>query len=112
MPNTGMRFDPDHESPDLVDERGQGALRPAGAGLLGFLPLLLRFRFGWVIILLIGGYGYVSNFMGSKTQGVRDNSATAAHERCDPSHFAAFVLDDAQDAWRQIPGEALTAQCP
>ncbi len=57
-----MRYDQDHESPDLIDERGQGngPRLAGGSGLLGLLPLLLRFKFGWVIIVLVLGYTFVA----------------------------------------------------
>src|SRR5450432_564797 len=67
-----MRWDQDHESSDLIDERGQGGGRMAGGSMLGLLPLLLRFRYGWVIIVLALGYGAVRGLMGGSTQGVAD----------------------------------------
>ena len=98
-----MRYDQDHESPDLIDERGQSnGPRMAGAsGLLGLLPLLLRFRFGWVIIVLVLGYGFVRNFVGGGARSVANTAVTAKGADA-PRHFVGFVLDDAQATWQKI----------
>jgi len=98
-----MRYDQDHESSDLIDERGQsgGPRMAGGAGLLGLLPLLLRFRFGWVIIVLALGYGFVRNFVGGSTRSVA-GTAVSARGADDPRHFVAFVLDDAQSTWEKL----------
>lgn len=102
-----MRYDQDHESSDLIDERGRGGGGPqmAGSGLLGLLPLLLRFRFGWVIIVLVVGYSLVRNFVGggASTHAVSGAGTSVAAQGGDaPRHFVAFVLDDAQTTWRQL----------
>jgi uncharacterized protein len=95
-----MRWDEDHESPDLIDERGEGG-RMAGGSILGLLPLLLRFRFGWVIIVVVLGFGLVRNFVGGNTPHVADTSVQARGSD-EPRHFVAFVLDDVQSTWRQL----------
>ena len=103
-----MRYDQDHESSDLIDERGQGGggSRMAGSGILGLLPLLLRFRFGWVIIVIVLGLGFARNFFGGGGGGDATRSvagtAVSAQGGDSPRHFVAFVLDDAQSTWRQI----------
>ncbi len=104
-----MRYDQDHESSDLIDERGQGGGGPriAGSGLIGLLPLLLRFRFGWVIIVLVVGFSLVKNFIGGgagpSTHSVTGASTSVAAKGGDaPRHFVAFVLDDTQATWRQL----------
>ena len=75
----------------------------AGAGILGLLPLLLRFRFGWVIIVAVVGYGLVRNFTGggAASQPVAGTSVSAKGGDA-PRHFVAFVLDDAQATWKQL----------
>jgi predicted metalloprotease len=108
-----MRYDEDHESSDLIDERGRsggggGGPQLAGSGLLGLLPLLLRFRFGWVIIVLFVGFSLFKNFVGGSpspsTRSVSGASTAVAAPGQDaaPRHFVAFVLDDTQATWRQL----------
>jgi predicted metalloprotease len=101
-----MRYDRDHESSDLIDERGQGGgQRMAGAGLLGLIPLLLRFRFGWVIVVAIVGYSVFHNFVGGapSTRSLAPTGSSVSAKGSDqPKHFVAFVLDDAQSTWRQL----------
>ena len=103
-----MRYDQDHESSDLIDERGQGGgggQRMAGAGLLGLIPMLLRFRFGWVIIVAIVGYSVFHNFVGGapSTRSLAPSATSVSAKGSDqPKHFVAFVLDDTQSTWRQL----------
>ena len=97
-----MRYDRDHESSDLIDERGQGGgPRMAGSGLLGLLPLLLRFKYGWVIIVAVVGFSLVRNFTGGDSHSVA-GTAVSAQGSDAPRHFVAFVLDDAQATWRKL----------
>jgi len=99
-----MRYDQDHESSDLIDERGQsnGPRMAGGSGLIGLIPLLLRFRFGWVIIVLIVGYGFVRNFAGGGSTRSVAGTAVSAQGGDAPRHFVAFVLDDAQTTWQKL----------
>ncbi len=94
-----MRWDAGHESNDVIDRRGErGPGVPGGAGLLW---LLLRFKYGWVIVLLILGYvalqragvfgGHAATQQGAGAHGQNDTQ----------EHFVAFVLDDAQQFWQQ-----------
>lgn len=98
-----MRWDEGHESEDVIDRRGEGGGR-AGSGLIGLLPLLLRFKGGWIIALLIlgfmalGGPSGLSRFLGTDT----GTAGGAGHKTADKkSQFVAFVLDDDQTMWRQ-----------
>ena len=55
-----MRWDDSHESPDIVDRRGEGPVDGGGGGGSGLFFLvfwLLRQPWGWVV-LLVGGLGY------------------------------------------------------
>ncbi|MBF5066122.1 neutral zinc metallopeptidase, partial [Salmonella enterica subsp. enterica serovar Istanbul] len=56
-----MKWDEGHESPDVIDRRGEGG-GGGGLGLLGFLPLLFRFRGGWIIALLLLGFALFGGF--------------------------------------------------
>ena len=107
-----MKWDENHESPDVIDRRGEGGGGGGGgAGLLGLIPLVTRFRGGWIFALIIiavvafGGLGRI--FGGGSTDNPGQSTTTAApmkEGRPDDkkAHFVAFVLDDTQNTWRQI----------
>ena len=100
-----MRYDQDHESNDLIDERGEsGGPRMAGGSMLGLLPLLLRFKYGWVVIVLFVGYSLVRGFVGETGPSPSHvaNTAVSARGSDAPRHFVAFVLDDVQATWQKI----------
>jgi uncharacterized protein len=98
-----MRWDEGHRSPDVIDRRGEGG-RPQFGGLLALLPLLMRSKLGWLILLGAGAYYLFSS-------GLADNARPAAREapvgpaaRGDQQmvDFVSFVLDDTQKTWSQI----------
>ena len=63
-----MRWDDSHDSPDVIDRRGEGPSNGGGGGNLGLFYLvfwLLRRPWGWVV-LFVGGVGYC----GLRTLGV------------------------------------------
>jgi predicted metalloprotease len=98
-----MRWDEQHESPDLIDRRGERR-GPGGGGLLflvvRLLPWLIRSPLGWVILLALLGYAV---FQGA-THGLYSGSTEeqGGSNVSDPqAHFVAFVLDDVQSAWTQ-----------
>jgi len=62
---------------------------------------LLRFRFGWVIIVLVLGYSFIRNFVGGTARSVA-STAVSAKGADAPRHFVAFVLDDAQTTWQKL----------
>jgi predicted metalloprotease len=99
-----MRFDQDHESPDIIDRRGEprGFGGGSGMGMLALLPLLGRSRFGWLIILVLVGLSVVGGLVGTgggEPDRVAQTQTTGAG---DPKHFVAFVLDDTQQTWNDI----------
>ncbi len=104
-----MKWDEGHESPDVIDRRGQGGGGGGGLGLLGLIPLVTRFRGGWVVALLIVGFVVWGGFRGlggSTGDSPADTTATSApaagHKTDDKkAQFVAFVLDDTQSTWRQ-----------
>jgi predicted metalloprotease len=105
-----MRFDEGHESPDLIDRRGEPRQAGGGGGGWFFLvSLLLRTRYGWVILLLLGGY-YLFTQVGGVTHDT-SRSADGVHETTQQTrdestlvHFVSFVLDDTQAMWaRELP---------
>ena len=42
-----MRFDDQHDSPDVIDRRGERSQAGLGGGFFFLIPMLLRTRFGW-----------------------------------------------------------------
>jgi uncharacterized protein len=105
-----MRFDEDHESPDVIDRRGEGS-RGAPGGWLFLVPLLMRSRIGWVILLLGGAYYAWSRYgdvagpdSTRSAQGVRQEKNAGTPQEAKLVHFVSFVLDDAQAMWaRELP---------
>jgi len=99
-----MRWDRGHESPDVIDRRGEGGRVPMG-GLLALLPFLLRSKIGWLILLGAGAYYLLQGGLGCSAQravhqGPEGGPAVRAdHELVE---FVSFVLDDAQRNWAEI----------
>jgi uncharacterized protein len=106
-----MRWDDSHESPDVVDRRGEGPVRGGGVdtGLFYLVFWLLRRPWGWAV-LLVGGLIYAGlRFSGAldtpDSRGLHQGG-NAAGARVDPEapevHFVGFVLDDIQTTWAGI----------
>jgi uncharacterized protein len=104
-----MRWDRGHQSPNIEDRRGQG-----GAGInIGGLGLLLPLigRFGWRGILILVALFLVVNYTGLCSGGGGGSEepgrgAVAPSERAgapqdDLARFVGFVLDDAQETFRK-----------
>jgi predicted metalloprotease len=106
-----MRWDPGHQSRDVIDRRGEGG--GGGPNIGGLLPLiffLLRTPFGWVILLVLGGVFVVSRlglFSGGDTSSVRGRTAEQAKmQDQELVHFVSFVLDDTQATWdKTLPAQ-------
>ncbi len=99
-----MRWDRDHRSDDVIDERGAGGGAPAGAGV-GLLFWLLS-RFG-LKGLLIGGVilaaGYFLSPSGDSRSAVSPDSAQSGAAAPDETAaFVGFVLDDVQSTWQKL----------
>ena len=105
-----MKWDEDHESPDVVDRRGEGGGRGGGAGLGGLLvllPYLLRSPWGWLVLVAAAGYWAFTNLGGGSAPPAGDGqrahgappSAPAAKAEQEEVHFVSFVLDDTQATW-------------
>lgn len=101
-----MRWDPGHKSPDVIDRRGEGGGRGVGGfgSILGFLPLLLRLRYGWLIILVILGATWFTNraTTSSPTDGTTQGAARGTSSDTQQVEFVSFVLDDAQTTWARV----------
>jgi predicted metalloprotease len=101
-----MRWDPTHESRDVIDRRGERGPSQAGGGLgalLYLVPWLMRSRLGRLILV-----GAVIFFVGralltgSITQRVNGTTSTqtGAQPETPEVHFVGFVLDDVQNSWQ------------
>jgi predicted metalloprotease len=102
-----MRWDQGHESPDVIDKRGERS--PAGGGGGGGLGMLsfLGSRFGIkgvligvVLLAIFGGRGLLQGAGSGVAQSVPRQGA-AAQEDSKSKQFVAFVLDDAQSTWQK-----------
>jgi hypothetical protein len=107
-----MRYDDSHNSPDLIDRRGEGPVQGGGGGgnlgLFYLILWLLRRPWGWAV-LLVGGIGYlVLRGTGALDQGSRPlhdgtGTGTSASDKDAPEvHFVSFVLDDVQGTWSDV----------
>jgi uncharacterized protein len=103
-----MRWDPSHESDDLIDRRGEEGPSRAGGGIGGLLflvPWLMRSRIGR-IVLLVGALFFVGRALlgGSLSgQGVAGHPSpqAGAQPETPEVHFVSFVLDDVQGSWEK-----------
>src|SRR5258708_775921 len=102
-----MRFDERHESPDVIDRRGEPQQAGGGgAGWFFLISLLLRTRYGWIILLLGGAYYFWTQVGGVSTtdtsrsaDGVHQGSGQQSRDEGTLVHFVSFVLDDTQAMW-------------
>jgi hypothetical protein len=105
-----MRWDDSHESPDVVDRRGEGPSGGGGGSGLFFLVFwLLRRPWGWVV-LIVGGIGYfalrqLGAFDAADSRalhGGQSGPGAPADPDAREVHFVGFVLDDVQTTWSAI----------
>jgi uncharacterized protein len=101
-----MRWDRDHRSNDVIDERGAGGGSPAGAGGIGILFWLLS-RFGFKGLLIGGALLAVGYFFMPSGGDTRAAAGPRSGERANAAEdetaaFVGFVLDDVQSTWQQI----------
>ena len=109
-----MKYDEDHESPDVIDRRGEGGGSEGFGGGGGggvnpfFLFALLRTPYGWVVLLGIGVWYGLTRFgvIGGGDEPRPAHGAHAAHTQsateAKEEHFVSFVLDDAQATWTRV----------
>ena len=88
----------------MIDKRGERGGGGGLGGMVGLLPLLLRFKGGWIIALLIVGFmafGGLGRIFGGGDTATQ--TAPVAGQRTDDkkAQFVAFVLDDNQLMWRE-----------
>lgn len=97
-----MRWNNDHDSPDVIDQRGQTSLG-RGGGILALVPLLIRSPLGLTgTVLLVGGY-YAFNWFtgGAAQQAMSGKSQQTDPQKMEAKAFVSFVLDDVQNTWEQ-----------
>ena len=103
-----MRWDRNHRSDDVIDERGAGGTSAAGFGGAGILVWLLS-RFG-VPGLLLGGVVLAAAYFlapSSRDDSSVDRRNLSASEdkagsRDEAARFVGFVLDDVQSTWERV----------
>ena len=95
-----MRWDESHESPDVIDRRGEPGPNlggGGGGGVLALLPLVLRHRFGWVFALVILGLAAAGGLGGMLGGGTADRAMDPTGQKTTDDKkatFVSFVLDD------------------
>jgi predicted metalloprotease len=110
-----MRWDESHESPDVIDRRGEGPVGRGGlggdaGGLINLAFFLLTKPHGWVIVVLgvafylARGFFFSSGDVTHRAQGEPVGSAGQPVETAEV-HFMSFVLDDVQASWEKKFGE-------
>jgi predicted metalloprotease len=94
-----MRYDRDHQSPDIVDRRGQHT--PGGSGLFWLLAMIVRSKFGWagVILLVIGWFAYQALVTYADPQRAGQVPGERGGAPDEMKAFIGTVLDDAQATW-------------
>jgi predicted metalloprotease len=100
-----MRWDEQHESPDLIDRRREGGGGGGAGGLvnlfLWLLPWLVRSPFGWLVILGFLAFAVFQGVTHGLLSGGAQGDVTSGSHVNDPqAHFVAFVLDDVQASWQ------------
>jgi uncharacterized protein len=113
-----LRWDESHDSPDVIDRRGEGP-QEGFAGSPGAFYLvfwLLRRPFGWAV-LIVGALAYFGLRMfapdasdasdSTRLHGGESAPGAAGDPESKDVHFVSFVLDDVQATWeRTLPEEA------
>jgi predicted metalloprotease len=94
-----MRWDEEHESPDLIDRRREGGAGPSLGGMMPLVWWLLRKPYGWVVVLLLVGYAVFQSARHGLYSGNVENPGGGSNVTDPQAHFVAFVLDDVQSSW-------------
>jgi uncharacterized protein len=98
-----MRWTPGQRSDDMIDRRGE-RMSGGGGGLIQLAFLLLRFKYGWIVLLVLVGVSYFSGAFRTGTtddasRAAGDPGPAAATQPGSRADFVGFVLDDAQRTW-------------
>ncbi len=112
-----MRWDRDHQSDDVIDQRGAGGGGPAGAGVGILFWLASRFGLPGLVIggLIMGAMYFLTPSAGTSgndplrggpRSAVSPTEERAGGARDEMAAFVGFVLDDVQSTWQQTFSEA------
>jgi predicted metalloprotease len=107
-----MRWDESHESPDVIDRRGEGPSEGfAGSpGAFYLVFWLLRRPWGWAV-LAIGAIAYFGLRLLAPAPDAPDSArlhggpsapGAAADPEAKDVHLVSFVLDDVQKTWERV----------
>ncbi len=94
-----MEWDRNHQSPDVIDRRGQGGGGFAGAGVIGLLFSLVKSKWGWGGVLLLVGAVVAYNFIGGGLRSGLSSNEGAKRTDDELGRFVGSVLDDTQGVW-------------
>ena len=98
-----MRWDPGHQSDDLIDRRGEG--HGGGGLLISLLFWALRSPLGWIGVGLVLVGWLVFRVVGGGIQRAGELGGAGGAGSDEQAAFVGFVLDDIQDHWaREQPG--------
>jgi hypothetical protein len=103
-----MRWDRNHQSNDVIDERGARGTSAAGVGGAGILFWLMsRFGLPGLVVggVVLGALYFLSPSSPSDQQGLRSQDRSSAGAPDETARFVGFVLDDVQSTWRRIFSE-------
>lgn len=99
-----MRWDQGHESPDVIDKRGEGGSSGGGGGgglgMIGFLGSQFGIKGVIVGVVLLAAFGGFRALTGGGGQGVAQTGAAAKPDTRE-KHLVSFVIDDAQATWEK-----------
>jgi uncharacterized protein len=103
-----MRWDRDHRSDDVIDQRGSGGGAPMGAGVGILFWLASRFGLPGLVIggLILAGAYFLTPSDGSRSAVGPSSGDRGAAAQDEMAAFVGFVLDDVQSTWQQIFSKA------
>ncbi len=101
-----MRWDRDHRSGDVLDQRGAGG-GPAGAGVGILFWLMSRFGFKGVLIggAVLAAFYFLAPAGEDSRRAVGPGAAATSEGVDEAEAFVGFVLDDVQSTWKKLFAE-------
>lgn len=102
-----MKWDRNHNSPNVEDRRGQSVRAGAGGGLIFLVARLIMSKFGFGGLVVVGiGYVVATQFFGLDMSALMGGGTSRSGAATGPVNdeakaFVASVFDGAQDLWTQ-----------